>query len=90
VAYGIAHFPIFSSNVVKETLLGVAYGLAFFMSGYNIMIPVFIHIMYEFVSTFFTWLSASRDLNARIDKEQKLLEKEVGKDGNVEVGMKEE
>jgi hypothetical protein len=45
--------------------------LSFWLSGFNIVVPVVVHTIYEFISTSFTWLIASNSLKNRIAYEEK-------------------
>jgi hypothetical protein len=44
------------------------------LSGFNMLVPIFVHIIYEGTTTFATWLLASRELNQRIREELQILE----------------
>lgn len=64
--YGIAHYPIFGSNILVESFLGLIYGASFLSAKFNIVVPVIIHASYSLVSMYTTWYLATKDLRQRI------------------------
>jgi hypothetical protein len=64
--YGLAHYPIFGSNIFIESFLGLIYGASYLSSNFNIIVPVIIHAIYSLVSMYITWYFATLDLRKRI------------------------
>jgi hypothetical protein len=62
------------TNPIIDFFIGVTYMLSFWLSGFNIVVPVLVHTIYEFISTSFTWLIASNSLKNRIASEEKKLD----------------
>ena len=44
--FGIAHAPLDYPNVILESILGGAFGVAYIISGFNISVPIIAHIIY--------------------------------------------
>ena len=52
---------------------GTLYTVALWFSGGNILVPITLHALYQFFSSFFVWALASGDLRARIFLEEQAL-----------------
>ena len=52
---------------------GTMYTVALWFSGGNILVPIVLHALYQFFSSFFVWALASGDLRARIFLEEQVL-----------------
>ena len=77
VLFGLAHFPQFGSSALVESLLGAIFGYAYYLSGYNIAVPIAVHTLYDFATLFVTWLLASADLRRRIALAKEQLQEAV-------------
>ena len=72
--FGLGHFPVFGANTVFESFIGAAFALSYSYSGNNIFVPILCHTLYDFVTIFIAWYSASTDLRAKIKaREEKIL-----------------
>lgn len=53
---------------------GLYFAMCYFISGFNIFIPIFVHVFYDFATIFITWLQASSSLNESLrEAEEKLI-----------------
>jgi hypothetical protein len=57
--------PVFGADALVEAVLGGIFGYIYILSGYNLVVPIIVHSVYDFATIFFTWLSASSDLKQR-------------------------
>lgn len=48
--FGLAHFPVFGASAGVEAVLGGVFGYAYWLSGYNIAVPIALHTMYDFAT----------------------------------------
>ena len=63
IVFGLLHFPTFGLSAIIEIVLGGAFGLSFLASGGNILIPILIHTVYDFVTIFGSWKKALDELH---------------------------
>eukprot|EP00607_Mallomonas_marina_P009556 CAMPEP_0182418164 /NCGR_PEP_ID=MMETSP1167-20130531/2631_1 /TAXON_ID=2988 /ORGANISM="Mallomonas Sp, Strain CCMP3275" /LENGTH=325 /DNA_ID=CAMNT_0024592207 /DNA_START=318 /DNA_END=1295 /DNA_ORIENTATION=+ len=70
LAFGLAHFPVFGASSLVETALGTVFGLSFLLSGNNLLVPVIVHAVYDFISIMSIWVVARDELR---DVESRLL-----------------
>lgn len=77
--YSLFHHFRFGStiNPVAKFFQGILYTVAMWFSGGNILVPISLHALYQFVSSFSTWTVASSDLRTRIYKEELRLADEL-------------
>jgi len=68
---GLAHYPVFGSNIIVESGLGLIYGYSFLYGKMNIVVPIIIHAIYSLVSMYMTWYFATQDIRQRILKAEK-------------------
>jgi membrane protease YdiL (CAAX protease family) len=67
IIYGLAHFPFtFGATAIFEGVLGAFYAFAFYYSGFNLAVPILLHLLFDFSTLFGTWFNASRDLNRNL------------------------
>ena len=75
ILYGVAYSGgTFSSNGFLKFCLGMVYTVSLWLSGFNMLVPILLHILYEGSTTFATWLLASRELTERIKEEERIIE----------------
>jgi membrane protease YdiL (CAAX protease family) len=73
IIYGLAHFPFtFGATAIFEGVLGAFYAFAFYYSGFNLAVPILLHLLYDFSTLFVTWYNASRDLNRNLAIAEKI------------------
>ena len=65
--FGLAHFPLFGSSGLVESLLGAIFAYSYWVSGYNIAVPIAVHTLYDFATIFLVWLTARGDLQRRVE-----------------------
>jgi membrane protease YdiL (CAAX protease family) len=70
LAFAVARFPVFGTNVILEFLYGVILALVFTTSGNNSLVPIVLHTVYDFFSIFLTWKLNSADLRERFFNEK--------------------
>jgi hypothetical protein len=71
--FGLAHSPLFGFSSLVEGTLGGGFALAYWCSGRNLLVPILVHTMYDFGALFLTWLSASKDIEARVTMAEKAI-----------------
>lgn len=75
--YGLFHFPIFGSNIIIESFLGLLYGSSFLSANFNIVVPVIIHATYSLASMYVTWYFATQQIRREIIEAEKLTTKSI-------------
>lgn len=65
--FAMAHSPIFGANTVVEIVFGSYFAYTFVASGYNIAVPIAVHVLYDFVTMLSTWMSATQELRKKIN-----------------------
>jgi membrane protease YdiL (CAAX protease family) len=80
IIFGMAHYPFtFGATALFEGILGGFFAFAYYFSGFNLAVPILLHLLYDFSTLFGTWLYASRDLNRNLaiaDEKVRLLPSE--------------
>jgi membrane protease YdiL (CAAX protease family) len=75
IGFGLAHFPIFSANMLLEASIGLAFGIGYWYSGKNIVIPIAMHTVYDLVTILSSWYVGMRALKHFInDEEARMLD----------------
>jgi membrane protease YdiL (CAAX protease family) len=68
LAFGLAHFPVFGASTFLEVLFGLVFAMSYKLSGYNLFVPIVVHVVYDFVVLFVTWLGSTAEFKRRIDE----------------------
>jgi Type II CAAX prenyl endopeptidase Rce1-like len=71
--FGLAHYPVNTANALLEAILGVCFGLSYQISGNNILVPIVMHIVYDFLTIFIAWLWCIDKLKNMAESEEKQL-----------------
>ena len=67
--FGLAHYPFFlGPQAIFEFFLGLYFTFVYWISGYNLVIPILVHAIYDFITLFGTWLFTSKTLQENIMK----------------------
>jgi membrane protease YdiL (CAAX protease family) len=66
IVSGLVRFPDFSVNTSMKVILSSVMCVAFIASGCNLVVPIFIHALYDFGTIMRSWISASSDLKDRL------------------------
>ena len=70
------------ANAVNEAFLGGIFCFCYYYSGYNLAVPIIAHALYDLITIFTTWRSASNDMKKRmtiaIKEGSSDLDKEMG------------
>jgi len=73
IAFGLLHFPLFGVSTIVETLFGAVFAYAYWISGYNIAVPIVTHALFDAILLIFSWDDAKRDLTKRIEQAKDML-----------------
>lgn len=68
LAFGLAHFPVFGASTFLELLFGLVFAMSYKLSGFNLFVPIVVHVVYDFVVLFVTWLGSTAEFKRRIDE----------------------
>lgn len=71
--FGFAHFPLNVSNALLEAILGGAFSVAYGATGNNIAVPIAMHFVYDFLTIFIAWASATNRLESAIKSEEESM-----------------
>eukprot|EP01039_Chlorochromonas_danica_P006516 gene6516-7187_t len=72
--FGLAHVASFGAGSVVESVLGALFGISFIASGWNIVVPILAHTVYDAWTLFFTWLEASNQLEVYLQTNKRLVD----------------
>jgi len=67
LAFGLAHYPVFGASTFLELLFGLVFATSYKISGFNLFVPILVHIVYDFIVLFVTWLASTSEFKRRID-----------------------
>jgi len=69
LAFGLAtDFPVFGASTYLEVLFGLVLAMSYKLSRYNLFVPIVVHVVYDFVVLFVTWLGSTAEFKRRIDE----------------------
>jgi hypothetical protein len=69
LAFGLAvDFPVFGASTYLELLFGLVLAMSYKLSGFNLFVPIVVHVVYDFVVLFVTWLGSTAEFKRRIDE----------------------
>lgn len=68
--FGLAHFPIFSANMVLESCISGCFAAAYWYSGNNIVVPIVMHTVYDLLTILSSWYVGRNTLNRYVEDEK--------------------
>ena len=62
IIFGLLHFPTFGLSALVEIALGGFFGWTFLAFNNNLLIPIIVHSVYDFITILISWLTATKEL----------------------------
>jgi hypothetical protein len=59
---------VFGASTFLELLFGLVFAMSYKLSGFNLFVPIVVHVVYDFVVLFVTWLGSTAEFKRRIDE----------------------
>ena len=67
ILFALAHDRSFGVDFFIKAALGLLFPFIYKLSGFNLLVPIVMHVVYDFLILFFTWQASSIDFKRRID-----------------------
>jgi len=65
-AFSLGHFPVWGANAINEFFLGGVFCYCYYVSGFNLVVPIVAHALYDLITIYTTWRSVSSDMKKRM------------------------